>query len=324
MNADSLKIAQRAAGANISVDVAAGDALLELPSKHYSFWAWTDTVTNVPMNAASFTNPRYDSVVAWVDTSVVTTTTPNSPGSFKFKVIAGTAAGSPVAVSDATIQSALGASIAWIRLADVLRPTGVDNVTNANIVDRRSALTSKTPLAPASVKATNVDWTSTGGIWWQEIGRATANGAVTSLSVDISSNRKRHYQIIANGVSSAASDSYFLLRINGLSSGYRKIGYGVANGGSGVMPFDASETDSLNTMTVTGNGGLFNIEQTLLDTGSGYVRGMCQSGHLGYMSNSLSTWKRSGSSPLMNTIDLVSTVANGVGVGSELIVLGRD
>lgn len=332
-NANALKVAQRAAGANASVDIALGDAHLELPSTNYSFWAWTDAVTNVAFTSANVSNPRYDTIVGWVDTTVTTTANVNSPGSFKFTVIAGSAGGAPTATPDATIQSTLGASVAWTRLADVLRPAGVDNVTNGNITDRRVAIAPRSlsvllsslngggsPGALVTDASGNV---TTKSMFWEELGRTTVASATTSISVNVSANRKRHYYIIANGVSAAASDSYFLLRINGLNSGYRKIGYGVQNGGSGMTVFDASETDSLNTMTVTGNGGLFNVEQTLLDTGSGYVRGMCQSGHLGYMSNSLSTWKRSGTTPI-STFDFVSTVSSGLGVGSELIVLGHD
>lgn len=97
-------------------------------------------MTNVAFTTANVTNPRYDTVVAWEDTSVTTLSFVNSPGSFKFKVITGTAAGSPIAISDAVIQSNLGAGIAWTRLADVLRPAGVDNVTNANITDLRAPI----------------------------------------------------------------------------------------------------------------------------------------------------------------------------------------
>lgn len=276
------------------------------------------------MSAASVTNPRYDTVVAWVDTTVTTASNVNSPGSFKFKVITGAAAGSPPVLSDSEIQSNLGAGIAWVRLADVLRSAGVDNVTNANIVDRRSALTPNTPLASGAVKAANVDWTLSGGIWWEELGRATAPpSSITSLSVNVSAKRRRHYMIIANGVSATGSP-YFLLRVNGIGgTDYAKMGYSVQNGGSGVTPIDTSATDCFNPITPLGATGLFNIEQTLIDTGSGWVRGLCQSSHSGYMSNTWSAWKRSGSTPI-ETFDLVSTVANGLGAGSEIIVLGHD
>lgn len=156
LNANALKVTQRGAGANVSVDIAAGDAHLELPSTAYSFWCWNDGVTNVPFTTANVTNPRYDTVVAWEDTSVTTLSSANSPGSFKFKVIAGTAAGAPIVITDAAIQSNLGAGIAWTRLADVIRPAGVDNVTNANITDTRVSIKLRADVQANAVATASV------------------------------------------------------------------------------------------------------------------------------------------------------------------------
>ena len=113
-------------------------------------------MTNVAFTTANVTNPRYDTVVAWEDTSVTTLSFVNSPGSFKFNVIAGTAAGSPTVVTDAAIQSNLGAGIAWTRLADVLRPAGVDNVTNANITDTRAAIRLRADVQANAVSTASV------------------------------------------------------------------------------------------------------------------------------------------------------------------------
>src|SRR4051794_27396193 len=63
----SLAVTQRAAGSNMSVDVAVGDAHLMLPSGLYSYWGWTDAVSNVSITAANASNPRIDVVVAYVD-----------------------------------------------------------------------------------------------------------------------------------------------------------------------------------------------------------------------------------------------------------------
>lgn len=174
LNANALKVSQRAAGANVSVDIAAGDAHLELPSTSYSFWCWTDAVTNLAFTAASTTNPRYDTVVAWVDTTVTTTTNVNSPGSLKFKVIAGTAAGSPTVISASAIQSNLGASIAWVRLADVLRPAGVDNVTNSNIFDVRQPLKLRSSSSARVLDLSGINGGSTAGMLVTD-----ANGVIT-------------------------------------------------------------------------------------------------------------------------------------------------
>lgn len=146
-----MQVVQRIAGANMSVDVSVGDVHLELPSTNYSFWGWQDAATNVPITTAPVTNSRIDAIVAWVDTSVVNVSLNNSPGSLKFSAIVGTVAGSPVAPLDAAIQTALGSSVAWTRLANVTVGTGVSSIVNANIADVRVAINMRAGLPANSV-----------------------------------------------------------------------------------------------------------------------------------------------------------------------------
>lgn len=126
----------------MSVDIAVGDGLLLRPSGDYGFWGWTTATENVAVTAANPTNPRIDTVVAWIDTNVTTTGSANSPNALKFQVMAGTPAGSPTAMADATIQSTLGAAVAWIKLATLLVPAGSSSVVNANISDVRIGISS--------------------------------------------------------------------------------------------------------------------------------------------------------------------------------------
>lgn len=139
-NANGWKVTQRGAGANMSVDVAVGDGLLARPSGDYGFWGWTTATENVAVTAANPTNPRIDTVVAWVDTSVTTTGSANSPNALKFQIMAGTPAGSPVAMPDVTIQSTLGVAAAWIKLATINVAAGSTSVVNANISDVRTGI----------------------------------------------------------------------------------------------------------------------------------------------------------------------------------------
>lgn len=141
-NPNSLKVVQRAAGANMSVDVSVGSALLITPDGLQSYNAWTDAAKNVAVATADATNPRIDRVVAWIDPSSFSTGSNNSPGSFKFSVIAGTPSGTPSAVNDAAVQTALGSNIAWIPLATLLVNNGTINITNSVIADVRTAITS--------------------------------------------------------------------------------------------------------------------------------------------------------------------------------------
>lgn len=134
----SMQVVQRGAGANMSVDVSIGDVHLERPTGDYSFWGWQDAVSNVAITTAPVTNSRIDAIVASVDVSLASTTNSNSPGALKFQAIAGTVSGSPTAPVDATIQTALGSTVAWTRLANVTVGTSVTSIVTGNISDQRA------------------------------------------------------------------------------------------------------------------------------------------------------------------------------------------
>lgn len=139
----SMAVVQRGAGANMSVDVSIGQAVLERPTQDYTFVGWQDAVTNVPITTADPTNPRITTIVSLCDTSVTNTSLNNSPGALKFQAINGTAAGSPTAPSDSTIQTTLGSTVAWKRLADVTVPANASSIVTANIADKRTAISSR-------------------------------------------------------------------------------------------------------------------------------------------------------------------------------------
>lgn len=318
LNANALKVTQRGAGANVSVDIAAGDAHLELPSTAYSFWSWTDAVTNLAFTTANVTNPRYDTVVAWVDTTVTTTANVNSPGSFKFKVIAGTAAGSPTVINDAAVQSNLGAGIAWLRLADVLRPAGVDNVTNGNVTDTRVSVKLRSDIQANAIATANVQDgaitpVKTTGIPG-EIGRTILGANATTLSIPISSPKK-YMEIIVNGISALNSDYYFFIRLNNSSTGYfrRQEGSEGASSGTGSDMYGQK---------INGDGNSFNMTATLTGRGSGKpVSGLFHSGSTTDVRYGIGIWDTGGD---VTSIQLGSTSANGLKAGTEVIVRGNN
>lgn len=143
ITATSLAVGQRGAGANMSVDIAVGDAHLQLPTTAYGLWGWADAVTNLTISAANASLGRVDVIVAWVDTTITTTASANNPGSFKFSAIAGTPSGSPVAVTDTVVQSTLGASVAWVKLGYVFVGAAVSSITTGVITDARVAVSSR-------------------------------------------------------------------------------------------------------------------------------------------------------------------------------------
>lgn len=136
--ANSWQVTQRGAGANMSVDVQAGDGVIA--KTNFGFWTWSDSAANVVIATADPSNLRIDTVVAWVDLSVVQNVTNNNPGALKFSAVAGTPGGSPTAPSGATIQTAIGAGNPYLVLGNVAVAATVTSIVTANITDTRVAL----------------------------------------------------------------------------------------------------------------------------------------------------------------------------------------
>lgn len=138
--AGDLKVSQRGAGANMSVDVAVGDAWVQYDTgtRNGLSHVWSDAVANVAFNASDATNPRIDQIgVQLNDTSVGAGTGGNTP---TLRYLAGTATAGAQAANPAAAGYRAGAAAApndWMRLADVLVPATSTSVTTANIVDRR-------------------------------------------------------------------------------------------------------------------------------------------------------------------------------------------
>ncbi len=155
-----LKVSQRGAGANMSVDVAAGDGAVHgtesSPAQGFYF-GHAEGVTNLAIGAANATNPRYDLIVMRVRDSVYS----GGVDSIALEVVAGTAAGSPT--EPATPANSMV-------LARVLVPAASSTVVNANILERR-VLT-----GPASV--------AQGRLTYKTLGSATGPG-IAGTAVDV-------------------------------------------------------------------------------------------------------------------------------------------
>jgi len=134
-----MAVAQRGAGANMSVDVAIGDGLISGTDRAFPVFINT-AAKNVVITTANATNARKDIIVAYVDLSVVVNNpaTPNAPGSLKLLAVAGTPAGTPVDPSDGTIQTAVGASNPWIKLSRVLVDASAGSIVTAKCTDLRT------------------------------------------------------------------------------------------------------------------------------------------------------------------------------------------
>ena len=139
-----LNVSQRGAGANMSVDVAIGDALVQRSDNTYGHPAWNDAVYNQVIATADGSNPRRDIIVMYIDYGQTPSTgvANNTNGVVKIKSVAGTAAGSPVDPSAATIQSSVGSGNPYVKLARVRVAAGATSISNSVIDDLRVLATS--------------------------------------------------------------------------------------------------------------------------------------------------------------------------------------
>jgi hypothetical protein len=134
LGAGDLKGSQRAAGANLSADVAAGVAwvTVDTGARNGATHIYNDAVFNAgPFTAGHATLPRIDQVVLRYNDSAIPTGAGNTP---TIEVLTGTA------TSGATLDNRLGATALLndcVRLCDVLMPAVAASVTTANIRDRR-------------------------------------------------------------------------------------------------------------------------------------------------------------------------------------------
>lgn len=142
---NGLNVTQRTAGANMSVDVAIGDAIIQRSDNTYGHPAWNDAAYNQAISAADGSNPRRDIIVLYIDYGQTPSTgvANNVNGVVKITSVAGTAAGSPVDPSNATIQSAVGSGNPFIKLARVRVAAGSTSVTNSVIDDLRLMATAQ-------------------------------------------------------------------------------------------------------------------------------------------------------------------------------------
>lgn len=133
IGAGDLLVAQRAAGATMTVDVSAGAGWVQVDTgtRNGISHVYSDAVANLPIAAAHATLPRVDQVVLRYNDSSLPTGAGDVP---TLEVIAGTP------TTGATLDNRTGAAALpndCLRLADVLVGAAAGSITNAVIRDRR-------------------------------------------------------------------------------------------------------------------------------------------------------------------------------------------
>jgi hypothetical protein len=129
-----LKVAQKGGGADMSVDIAAGRAMIKGSTSN--LYPVRNTATyNLAIAGNASGNPRIDAIVIYVDLAASPDTTASNVA--KFLRVGGTPAGSPVAPTDGDIQTAVSGSNPFLRLADVRVDNGETTILDADITDMR-------------------------------------------------------------------------------------------------------------------------------------------------------------------------------------------
>ena len=147
-----LGVSQRGAGANMSVDVAAGTALVEvtISGRTFKVLAINDAVANVAVTSNSSGSDRVDAVIIRVDKD----TEPNSlkTNVATIEVIAGTGTS---ALSDSAIDTSVS-NDGWYRLADITVPNATADIEDGDITDTRSKIETNGAILVKEVTMENV------------------------------------------------------------------------------------------------------------------------------------------------------------------------
>lgn len=128
-----LAVSQRGAGANLSVDVAVGNALIDFTknSTNWKIIGLSNAIENVVVPTQSSGANRVGALIMRASTTIEPNLLKNNIITFEF--VPGTST-SPL--SDGAILTAIS-NDAFIRLADITVPTGASSIVTGNIADTR-------------------------------------------------------------------------------------------------------------------------------------------------------------------------------------------
>lgn len=179
-------------------------------------------------------------------------------------------------------------------------------------------------FAANAVNQTAVDWTTTGGIWWQELGRTTLGTAGNTITVSFTA--KKYLWVKFSLVPTGGTCDHGM-RFNsdtGTNYNYRRSVNGTADvTGTSVAYFyyDAAVTSS---SPFYGDLFIDNIASQE-KVGQGFVGGAAVLGAANTANKVQYSNKWANTSAQINRIDSINTSGTGnFAIGSELIVLGHD
>jgi hypothetical protein len=343
----SWRVSQRGAGANMSIDIAAGDGLLYDVS--FPYQPWTDAAINKGVSVApSGGNSRKDIVVAYINEAAITTASNNGLDAFDFMVVDGVAAASPSDPSDGTIQAAVGSGNPWVKLARITVPTSAPSIldgyitdlrapiafagnlwggsnntvghTVPNVVDKYVALTSGTDGRP---NAANIDFGGNGsGIWWEEIGRTTLVSASDTISV-ASFTAKKYLMVIVSAIPTGGAVRGTMRFNNDPGSNYAVR---VSVNGAGDATAVSQNSIAVDVAAAEVREVIHEILNIQAQEKEIYTRmasaGTAGAGNLPQRVEAVSKW--SNTTAQITRVDIINDQAGDFAAGSELIILGHN
>jgi hypothetical protein len=131
---NNFKVVQKAAGANMSVDVGVGKAYVRGDTSNV-YPVRNTAVVNTAIGNNSSGNPRKDAVVLYVD--LAASSNADASNVAKILIVPGTPGASPALPTDGEIQTAVGASNPFLRLANVTVANGETTIDTVDISDTR-------------------------------------------------------------------------------------------------------------------------------------------------------------------------------------------
>lgn len=132
------------AGGGLNVDVGTGRAYVKGSSTN-AYPVRIDATATVAITSNASGNPRYTSIVLYIDKAATPGSTNGGNDVAKLMAVNGTPAASPVVPDDSAIQAAVGAANPFLRLADVLVASGASGISTGNITNAARRVFMKSP-----------------------------------------------------------------------------------------------------------------------------------------------------------------------------------
>lgn len=207
---NGLKVSQRGAGANMSVDVTAGKAVItgDDAALQGKYFVRSTALENVVIAAADPTNPRIDVIVLEVRDNNVT------GGGFsdaRLRVIQGIPAGAPA------VPATPGSAIALARVAVA---AGAVSIVNANITDVRAAMF----VAGEVLSITNAEVAAAAAIARSKLdfGAGLVNADIAAAAA-IAKSKLAALAIVNADVDAAAAIAQTKLAFTAFNSGFTPV-----------------------------------------------------------------------------------------------------